>query len=156
MKLGKTNPKCVKRTLKIRMRMDVKPIKLQKLIKNFKNHKPPKISAISLVPLERAWPASVAFFPAALALAKALSPIKAAHQFLVVLSSGAGAGVRGCWRRGRVGAVAGWAGLEGGGPSATWAQMSRGCLEGCALSLSPWPRRGPAIGHGIQRGPATL
>ena len=33
--------------------------------------------------------------------------------------------VRGCWRRGRVGAVVGWAVLEGGGPSTTWAQMSR-------------------------------
>ena len=30
---------------------------------------------------------------------------------------------RGCWRRGRVGAIAGWAGLEGGGPSAAWAHQ---------------------------------
>ena len=75
--------------------------------------------------LAQAWPASVSFFPAALALAKARSPIKAAHHCRVALSSGVGAGVRGCWRRGRVGAVVGWAVLEGGGPSTTWAQMSR-------------------------------
>ena len=38
--------------------------------------------------------------------------------------------MRGCWRRGRVGAIVGWAVMEGGGPSATWAQMPRGCVRG--------------------------
>ena len=39
-----------------------------------------------------------------------------------------------------LGAVAGWAVLEGGGPSATWAQMSRGCFGGARtapLALTP-------------------
>ena len=55
--------------------------------------------------LARAWLASVSFFPAALALLKARSPMKAAHHFWVALRSGVRAGVRGCWRRGRVGAA---------------------------------------------------
>ena len=67
--------------------------------------------------LARAYPALVALFPAALALAKARSPIKAARCCWVVVSSGVGARVRGCWRRGRVVAVAGWSRLEGGRPS---------------------------------------
>ena len=53
------------------------------------------------------------------------------------LSSGVGAGVRRCWRRGRVGAVVGWAVLECGGPSTTWAQMPRGCSQGvCTVPLA--------------------
>ena len=68
------------------------------------------MSASALV---RAWPASVAFFPAALVLAKARSLMKAAHHLRLAVSSGVGAGVRGCWRRGRVGAVVGWAVLGG-------------------------------------------
>ena len=54
-----------------------------------------------------------------------------------------GAGVRGCWSRGRVGAVAGWAGLlEGGGSSATWAQMSWGCFGGvCTAPSALAPKR---------------
>ena len=56
------------------------------------------------------------------------------------MSSGVEAGVCGCWRRGRVGAVAGWVELEGCGSSATWAQMSRGCAGGgvhCSSRLGP-------------------
>ena len=40
-----------------------------------------RLRAMSASALARAWPASVSFFPAALALAKARSPIKAAHHF---------------------------------------------------------------------------
>ena len=40
-----------------------------------------RLRAMSTPALARAWPASVPFLPAALALAKARSPIKAAHYF---------------------------------------------------------------------------
>ena len=53
------------------------------------------------------------------------------------------------WRRSRVGGAGGRWAIDDLGPDVG------GALEGCALSLSPWPRRGPAIGHGMQRGPAT-
>ena len=57
------------------------------------------------------------------------------------------------WARGRrrgVGGAGGRWAIGDLGPDVA------GVLWGvCGLSLSPWPRRGPAIGHGMQRGPAT-
>ena len=54
------------------------------------------------------------------------SPIQAARHFLVAVSSGVGAGARGCWRRGRVGAVAGWVGLDSDGHLGTRANQISG------------------------------
>ena len=76
-------------------------------------------------------------------------------------AKGVGAMMRGCWRRERVGAVAGWVGLEGKEPSATWVRIFRGCAAPFAF-LAPqrsrhWSRYAARSRHlvDVERTPAA-
>ena len=106
--------------------------------------------------LARVWPASVAFFPRG----PGPGEIAVAHKGDPPLLSGGelGGWSRGAWllapqarwRRRRVGRC--WRAVDHRRPRP---RCRGGALDGCALPLSPWPHRGPAIGRGMQRGPAT-